>query len=448
MTLSWLADKIERWPTAKLVPYARNARTHSDAQVAQIAASIAEFGFTNPILAGSDGVIVAGHGRLAAAQKLGLEMVPVVVLDHLTPTQRRALVIADNRIAENAGWDDELLRIELEALQDEGFDLDLTGFDADALAELLAGDEPDGEGETDDDAVPEVSETPVSRPGDVWLLGGHRLLCGDATVAASYGTLLDGEPVDMVFTDPPYNVNYANSAKDKLRGKDRAILNDNLGDGFHDFLLAALTPTIAHCRGAIYVAMSSSELDTLQSAFRAAGGHWSTFIIWAKNTFTLGRSDYQRQYEPILYGWPEGGERHWCGDRDQGDVWQIKKPQKNDLHPTMKPVELVERAIRNSSRPGNLVLDPFGGSGTTLIAAEKSGRLARLIELDPKYVDVIVRRWQDWTGDQATRESDRVAFDDLSGLGETRVEVATADIGNVSDVAEFVGVVGKDDAAD
>ncbi|MCT9072973.1 MULTISPECIES: site-specific DNA-methyltransferase [Burkholderiaceae] len=448
MTLSWLADKIERWPTAKLVPYARNARTHSDAQVAQIAASIAEFGFTNPILAGSDGVIVAGHGRLAAAQKLGLEMVPVVVLDHLTPTQRRALVIADNRIAENAGWDDELLRIELEALQDEGFDLDLTGFDADALAELLAGDEPDGEGETDDDAVPEVSETPVSRPGDVWLLGGHRLLCGDATVAASYGTLLDGEPVDMVFTDPPYNVNYANSAKDKLRGKDRAILNDNLGDGFHDFLLAALTPTIAHCRGAIYVAMSSSELDTLQSAFRAAGGHWSTFIIWAKNTFTLGRSDYQRQYEPILYGWPEGGERHWCGDRDQGDVWQIKKPQKNDLHPTMKPVELVERAIRNSSRPGNVVLDPFGGSGTTLIAAEKSGRLARLIELDPKYVDVIVRRWQDWTGDQATRESDRVAFDDLSGLGETRVEVATADIGNVSDVAEFVGVVGKDDAAD
>ncbi len=448
MTLSWLADKIERWPTAKLVPYARNARTHSDAQVAQIAASIAEFGFTNPILAGSDGVIVAGHGRLAAAQKLGLDAVPVVVLDHLTPTQRRALVIADNRIAENAGWDDELLRVELEALQVEGFDLDLTGFDADALAELLAGDEPDGEGETDDDAVPEVSETPVSRPGDVWLLGGHRLLCGDATVAATYRTLLDSEPVDMVFTDPPYNVNYANSAKDKLRGKDRAILNDNLGDGFYDFLLAALTPTIAHCRGGIYVAMSSSELDVLQAAFRAAGGKWSTFIIWAKNTFTLGRADYQRQYEPILYGWPEGAQRHWCGDRDQGDVWSIKKPQKNDLHPTMKPVELVERAIRNSSRPGNVVLDPFGGSGTTLIAAEKSGRLARLIELDPKYADVIVRRWQDWTGDRATRESDGVAFDDLSGLGETRVEVAAADIGNASDVAELVGVVGKDDSAD
>ena len=419
--MKWLADKIEQWPTAKLVPYARNARTHSDAQVAQIAASIAEFGFTNPILAGSDGVIIAGHGRLAAAQKLGLDVVPVVVLDHLTPTQRRALVIADNRIAENAGWDEELLRVELEGLQDEGFDRDLTGFDADALAELLAGDEPVNEGQTDEDAVPEVGETPVSRPGDVWRLGPHRLLCGDATVAASYEALLGGEAVDMVFTDPPYNVNYANSAKDKLRGKDRAILNDNLGDGFYDFLLAALTPTVANCRGGIYVAMSSSELDVLQAAFRAAGGKWSTFIIWAKNTFTLGRADYQRQYEPILYGWPEGAQRHWCGDRDQGDVWQIKKPQKNDLHPTMKPVELVERALRNSSRPGSVVLDPFGGSGTTLIAAEKSGRIARLIELDPKYADVIVRRWQDWSGKQATREADGLSFGDQAASSSSRI---------------------------
>ena len=403
--MSWLADKIEQWPTAKLLPYTRNARTHSEEQVAQIAASIAEFGFTNPILAGSDGIIVAGHGRLAAAQKLGLEIVPVVVLDHLTPTQRRALVIADNRIAENAGWDLDVLRVELEALQLEGFDLDITGFDADALADLLADDEPDNEGQTGEDAVPEVAETPISRPGDVWIMGQHRLLCGDATVVESYDRLMQGDEADMVFTDPPYNVNYANSAKDKMRGKDRAILNDNLGEGFYDFLLAALTPTVAHCRGAIYVAMSSSELDTLQSAFRAAGGHCSTFIIWAKNTFTLGRADYQRQYEPILYGWPEGAQRHWCGDRDQGDVWSIKKPQKNDLHPTMKPVELVERAIRNSSRPGNVVLDPFGGSGTTLIAAEKSGRIARLIELDPKYVDVIVRRWEEFTGKQAIREA-------------------------------------------
>ena len=410
--MSWLADRIEHWPIDKLLPYVRNARQHSDEQIAQIAASIAEFGFVNPILTGADGVLVAGHGRLAAARKLGLPTVPVVVLDHLTPTQRRALVLADNRLAELATWDDALLRIELEALQDNGFDLDLTGFDADALAELLADEEPQIEGRTEDDAIPEMPEEPVSRPGDVWRLGPHRLVCGDATTAEAYARLFpDGERADMVFTDPPYNVNYANSAKDKLRGKHRPILNDALGEGFYDFLFDALALIMAHTRGAIYVAMSSSELDTLQAAFRAAGGHWSTFIIWAKNTFTLGRSDYQRQYEPILYGWPEGATRHWCGDRDQGDVWQIKKPAKNDLHPTMKPVDLVERAIRNSSRPGDVVLDPFGGSGTTLIAAEKAGRVARLIELDPKYADVIVRRWQDWTGQQATREADGLAFD-------------------------------------
>ena len=414
MSEPWLSTHIERWPTEKLVPYARNARTHSEEQVAQIAASIVEFGFTNPILAGSDGVIVAGHGRLAAAQKLGLDTVPVVVLDHLTSTQRRALIIADNRIAENAGWDDAMLRIELQSLQEDGFNLDITGFDADALAEIMAGEETTVDGQTDDDAVPEVSATPISRPGDVWEMGKHRLVCGDATDPKSYELLMAEAQADMVFTDPPYNVDYANSAKDKMRGKDRPILNDNLGDGFYDFLLAALTPMLERCSGATYIAMSSSELDTLQQAFRAAGGKWSTFIIWAKNTFTLGRADYQRQYEPILYGWPEGQNRHWCGDRDQGDVWNIKKPQKNDLHPTMKPVELVERAIRNSSRPGDIVLDPFGGSGTTLIAADKTGRIGWLIELDPKYVDVIVRRWQDWSGQEAYREADAVKFNDLA----------------------------------
>ena len=429
MSEPWLSTHIERWPTEKLVPYARNARTHSEEQVAQIAASIVEFGFTNPILAGSDGVIVAGHGRLAAAQKLGLDTVPVVVLDHLTPTHRRALIIADNRIAENAGWDDAMLRIELQSLQEDGFNLDITGFDADALAEIMAGEETTADGQTDDDAVPEVPVVPISRPGDVWELGHHRLLCGDATDPASYDALMADAQADMVFTDPPYNVDYANSAKDKMRGKDRPILNDNLGDGFYDFLLAALTPMLARCTGGTYIAMSSSELDTLQQAFRAAGGKWSTFIIWAKNTFTLGRADYQRQYEPILYGWPEGTQRHWCGDRDQGDVWNIKKPQKNDLHPTMKPVELVERAIRNSSRPGDIVLDPFGGSGTTLIAAEKSGRVGWLIELDPKYVDVIVRRWQEWSGQEAYREADAVKFNDLAAAAgiATPADSAEAD---------------------
>jgi DNA modification methylase len=312
----------------------------------------------------------------------------------------------------------------------------------------MAGEETTTEGETDEDAMPESGGPLTSKAGDIWICGEHRVICGDSTDADTYASVLGEDIADMVFTDPPYNVNYANSAKDKMRGKNRAIMNDNLGEGFYDFLLAALTPTLAHCRGGIYVAMSSSELDTLQSAFRAAGGHWSTFVIWAKNTFTLGRADYQRQYEPILYGWTEGGERYWCGDRDQGDVWQIKKPAKNDLHPTMKPVELVERAIRNSSRPGDVVMDPFGGSGTTMIAAHKSGRKARLIELDPKYVDVIVRRWQDFAGAKAVRQSDGVAFDALSSSGELRQEVAAGDVGNVADGSELSGVIGENDAAD
>ena len=404
MNHQMLAEKIEHWPTSRLLPYARNPRKNDHA-VEQMAGAIREFGFRLPIIAKSTGEICDGHMRLKAALRLGLEQVPVILADDLTETQIKAFRILVNRSATWAEWDDDLLRLELEELKLDDYDLALTGFDADELLDILAGEETTTEGNTDEDAAPEVPETPVSKPGDVWIMGQHRLLCGDSTVAESYARLMQGDMADMVFTDPPYNVNYANSAKDKMRGKDRAILNDNLGDGFYDFLLAALTPTVANCRGGIYVAMSSSELDVLQAAFRAAGGKWSTFIIWAKNTFTLGRADYQRQYEPILYGWPEGAQRHWCGDRDQGDVWAIKKPQKNDLHPTMKPVELVERAIRNSSRPGNVVLDPFGGSGTTLIAAEKSGRVARLIELDPKYVDVIVRRWEDFTGQTAIREA-------------------------------------------
>jgi len=421
-----LADKIELWPTSRLIPYARNPRKNDHA-VDQMAGAIIEFGFRIPIIARSTGEVVDGHLRLKAALRLGLEQVPVILADDLTPVQIKAFRILANRSATWADWDEDLLRLELEELKLDDFDLALTGFDADELLDIMAGDEPNHEGQTDEDVAPEAPVTPVSKSGDVWIMGQHRLLCGDSTDAASYVQLLQGQPVDMVFTDPPYNVNYANSAKDKMRGTERAILNDNLGDGFYDFLLAALTPTVAHCEGGIYVAMSSSELDVLQAAFRAAGGKWSTFVIWAKNTFTMGRADYQRQYEPILYGWREGAKRHWCGARDQGDVWQIKKPHKNDLHPTMKPVELVERAIRNSSRPGDVVLDPFGGSGTTLIAAEKSGRTARLIELDPKYVDVIVRRWQGYAGAQAVRQADGVLFDDLADTA------SAADAGGADD---------------
>ena len=419
--------KLEHWPTSRLIPYARNPRKNDHA-VEQMASAIREFGFRLPIVAKSTGEICDGHLRYKAALHLGLEQVPVILADDLTETQLKAFRILVNRSATWADWDEDLLRLELEELKLDDFDLALTGFDDDELLEIMAGEETTTEGNTDEDAAPELPVTPVSKPGDVWIMGTHRLLCGDSTDAASYDTLLGTERVAMIFQDPPYNVDYANTAKDKLRGTNRPILNDNLGDGFQDFLLAAFKPALARCNGAVYVAMSSSELDTLQSAFRAAGGKWSTFIIWAKNTFTLGRSDYQRQYEPILYGWPEGATRHWCGDRDQGDVWHFNKPRVNDLHPTMKPVELVERAIRNSSRPGDVVLDPFGGSGTTLIAAEKSGRQARLIELDPKYVDVIVRRWQDYAGAQAVREADGVRFDDLVGQ--------QADAADASDVMD------------
>lgn len=405
-------ESVEHWSLQRLIPYAKNARTHDDTQVSQIAGSIAEFGFVNPILVGDDNVIIAGHGRLMAAQQLGLDTVPVIVLHHLTEAQRRALVIADNKIAENAGWNDELLKLELEELGDLGFDLDVIGFSDEELDELLGNDEQSGE--SDEDEIPEVEDEPVSRHGDVWILGDHRLLCGDSTSKQDLEKLMSGELADMAFTDPPYNVDYGNNAKDKMRGKDRRIMNDNLGDDFYQFLKDALTNLLSVTKGACYIAMSSSELDTLQKAFRDAGGKWSTFIVWAKNTFTLGRSDYQRQYEPILYGWREGNDHFWCGARDQGDVWFFNKPVKNDLHPTMKPVELVERALRNSSKSRDIVLDLFGGSGSTLIACEKTGRAARLIELDPKYVDVIVRRWQDYSGEQAIRESDELSFDEVA----------------------------------
>ncbi len=397
-----------------LIPYIRNAKQHPDAQVAQIAASIREFGWGSPILVDASNNVIAGHGRLLAARKLGMNEVPVISLDHLTDTQRRALILADNKIGENASWENDLLGLELAELKDAGFDLGLTGFSSEEWDALIAGEETSEDGLTDDDAVPEVTENPISRTGDIWLLGEHKLICGDATKPEDYQALLGDELVDMTFTDPPYNVNYANTAKDKMRGKNRPILNDNLGIEFGTFLVAACKNVLNVTKGAVYIAMSSSELDTLQAAFREAGGRWSTFIIWAKNTFTLGRADYQRQYEPILYGWREGADHFWCGARDQGDVWNIKKPHKNDLHPTMKPVELVERAVRNSSKTKDLVLDPFGGSGTTLIACEKAGRRARLIELDPKYVDVIVKRWQEFTGLEAKRATDGAVFSELN----------------------------------
>lgn len=402
--------KVELVEISRVIPYARNPRRNENA-IAKVAASIKEFGFRQPIVVDDEMVIIAGHTRVQAAIQLGLKKVPVHVATGLTAAQIKAYRLADNRTHEESEWDDELLAIELGELDELGFNLDLTGFDAIELEELLA--DGDGSGLTDDDAIPEIPETAITKEGDVWLLGDHRLLCGDSTKAASMKALMGDELADMIFTDPPYNVDYGQSMKDSVRGTKRKIKNDNLGDGFQQFLNDACNEMVKVCKGAIYICMSSSELHTLQKAFADAGGHWSTFIIWAKNAFTMGRADYQRQYEPILYGWPEGNKHFWCGDRNQSDVWHYDKPKVNDLHPTMKPVELVARAIENSSKSRDIVLDSFGGSGTTLIACEKLKRQARLIELDPIFCDVIVKRWEEFTGKSAVLAGGAQSFDEI-----------------------------------
>jgi DNA modification methylase len=391
----------------QLIPALTNARTHSAAQIKQIAASIQKFGFTNPILIGPDNVIIAGHGRLRAAKKLALPEVPVIVLAHLTEAQRRALAIADNQLALNAGWNEELLRTELAALAEENIDLTVLGFDNAELDRLRA--EVDATGLTDVDAVPDAPVLPITVVGDLWRLGENVLLCGDATRRTDMDLVLAGKGADMVFTDPPYNCQYQGKTSHKLR-----IENDALGGRFYEFLHASCSNLLAVCDGALYVCMSSAELHTLFQAFTDAGGHWSTYVIWAKHHFTLGRADYQRQYEPILYGWREGGEHFWCGARDQSDVWSIPRPLANREHPTMKPVELVERALQNSSRPGDIVLDPFAGSGTTLIACARQKRTACLIEIDGRYADVICRRWQEYTGERAILDGDGRTFDEIA----------------------------------
>jgi len=399
--------KVELVEIGRVIPYARNPRRNEKA-IVKVAASIKEYGFRQPIVVDEELVIIAGHTRLQAAQQLGLKKIPIHIATGLTAAQVKAYRLADNRTHEDSEWDEELLAIELGDLKELGFDLDLTGFDAIELEDLLDGAAMDGL--TDDDEVPEAPEVPVSKDGDVWLLGDHRLICGDSTKEKTMKKLMGDDLADMVFTDPPYNVDYGQTMKDNLRGKARKIKNDNLGDEFHKFLLDACTHMVGVCKGAMYVCMSSSELHTLFSAFTEAGGKWSTFIIWGKNHFTMGRSDYQRQYEPILYGWPEGNDHFWCGDRNQSDLWHHDKPTVNDLHPTMKPVELVCHAIENSSKSRDIVLDSFGGSGTTLIACEKLKRQARLIELDPIYVDVIVKRWEEFTGLDATHAGEKKSF--------------------------------------
>lgn len=427
-----LAQRIELWPVDRLKPYEKNARTHDGDQVAKIAASIAEFGFTNPILVDSADGIIAGHGRLMAANVLGLTEVPVIVLDHLSDAQRRAYILADNRLALDAGWDNAMLAEELAALQGEGFDLGLTGFTDDEIEDLLApDDDSEADGLTDPDSVPDVEEKPTSRLGDVWILGRHRLMCGSSTDLDQMEILMQGKRADMVFTDPPYLMNFTGAVDGAGNTNDRhaPILNDNLSkeDG-EVFLRDVATSIRMFCNGAWYVCFYRLGIDKMMNALTSVGLKWRNLIIWKKNHLNLSNSDYKSIYEPIIMGWQSDfepilyGWNHdhvFHGPKGATDVmevavpsvWEIERTKKNDLHPTMKPIALCEAAIMNSSRERQVVLDLFGGSGSTLIAAEKINRQARLMELEPKYVDVIVRRWQEFTGKKATLEASGATFD-------------------------------------
>ena len=404
--------QVELWPIDQLIPYVRNARTHSAEQIAQVAASIIEFGWTNPILVGSDRVVIAGHARLLAARKLGMNEVPVIVLGHLSETQRRALVLADNRLALSAGWDLDMLRVELDSLKDEGFDLELVGFSDEELEEILRDPEETQDGLTDEDAAPEAPERPVSAVGDLWVLGEHRVLCGDATDLEAVRRLMDGAQADLVFTDPPYNVDYTGYTGEKLK-----IQGDRMKpEEFSRFLRESFARYRAAVKpgASLYVCHASSVQREFQGALEAAGFEVRCQIIWAKNTFAWGFGRYKFQHEPIFYCHVAGKKDPWYGDRSQSTLWQEKKPAANRLHPTMKPVELIERALMNSSKGGDYVLDLFGGSGSTLIACQRRHRNARLMELDPKYADVIVRRWQEYTGDGAVLAGDDRSFDEVA----------------------------------
>ncbi len=402
-------------PTGQLVPYARNARTHSDDQVAQIAASITEFGFTNPILIGEDGVIIAGHGRLMAAQRLGLSEVPVIVLAHLNAAQRRALVVADNKIALNAGWDTVILLEQIELIRADGFDIDLVGFSDVELGELLAEIEaPETAGAIDgEDDIPEPPAEPVSRPGDLWILGPHRLLCGDSTVATDVERVLAGVTPLLMVTDPPYGVEYdpswrnqAGASATKRTGK---VLNDDRADWREAW---ALFPG-----DVAYVWHGALHATTVADSLIASGFNIRSQIIWAKDRLILSRGDYHWQHEPCWYAVRARGKGHWAGDRKQTTLWHITSRDQDaeTVHGTQKPVECMRRPLLNNSSPGQAIYEPFMGSGTTMIAAETTGRTCLGIELNPAYVDVAVERWQNLTGGAAVLEGDGRSFAEVAG---------------------------------
>ena len=403
--------QVVNLPIDQLIPYANNARTHSTEQIAQIAASIKEFGFCDPIALDAANGIIAGHGRLQAARLLGLTHVPTIQLGHLTKERQKAYILAHNRIAISAGWDSELLAIELRELEDEGFDLSITGFTEEEISaytnpEILMA------GLGDEEAVPELKEQPVTVTGDTWLLGVNRLRCGDTTNIEAVEALMNGSKADLVFTDPPYNVDYEGYTEEKLKIEKDSMSDDQfkqfLADVFASYaVIVKDTASMYVCHGSVYQREFQNALEANEFEVRCQ-------IIWAKSNFGWGFGRYKFKHEPIFYCHRKGQSDSWYGDKTQSTLWEVDKPSANKIHPTMKPIELIEMALKNSSRPNDLVVDLFGGSGSTLIACEKTGRKCYTMELSPHYCDVIVKRWQEFTGKKATLETNGLSFEDVA----------------------------------
>jgi DNA modification methylase len=389
--------EIIKKPIDSLIPYAKNARVHDETQIAQIAGSIKEFGFNNPVLIDKDNGIIAGHGRVMAARKLGLTEVPTILLDHLNETQRKAYILADNRIAINSTWDNEMLSLELMDIKDD-VSLAMLGFNVDELDALLNPTELT-EGLTDEDAVPDVPNEPTTKLGDIYQLGNHRLMCGDSTSINAVEKLMDGQLADQLVTDPPYNIAYEGGSKKREQIKNDEMADEEFRQFLKDVYIAA--DAVMKAGAVFYIWHADTEGYNFRGAARDMGWRVRQTLIWNKDNSAFGRSDYHWKHEPCLYGWKEGSAHLWATDRKQTTVISCKRPSKSDLHPTMKPVELMEYQILNNTKGSDIVLDLFGGSGSTMIAAEKIGRHSRLMELDPKYCDVIIKRWEDFTGKKA-----------------------------------------------
>ena len=411
--------KLEQVPIDKLVPYARNARTHSKEQIAQLRASLREFGFVSPAVIDSKYNILVGHGRVQAAREEGYKTIPCVFAENLTDAQKRAYILADNQLALNAGWDEEMLSVELSDLKDESFDLSLLGFDEKDLEKLMAGPDDGGAQDDDFDLSAALEKASFVEKGDLWTVGKHRLLCGDATSPEDVERLMGGKTANLILTDPPYGVSF--KASDGL-----TIENDSLkGDEFYKFLLSAFTNMAAHLEkgGAAYVFHADTEGLNFRKAFIDAGFHLAGVCIWIKNSLVLGRSDYQWQHDPILYGFLQNGKHPWYSDRKQTTIWNFNKPKRNKDHPTSKPLDLLSYPIKNSSQENAIVLDTFGGSGSTMMACEQMNRICYMSELDPKYASVILRRYVEDTGDAdgvyVERGGKKIPYSDLVKEVET-----------------------------